>query len=112
MTNMPEAKLAREAELPYASVAMVTDFDSWRSEHDEVDITSIIKVLGENKNKAARLVLRLAKDFPREHPICPVGSDCALEYAVLTAPEHRDPDLMVKLDAVAGRIIAREATAI
>jgi len=112
MTNMPEAKLAREAELPYASVAMVTDFDSWRSEHDEVDITSIIKVLGENKNKAARLVLRLAKDFPREHPICPVGSDCALEYAVLTAPEHRDPDLMVKLDAVAGRIIAREAAAI
>jgi 5'-methylthioadenosine phosphorylase len=109
MTNMPEAKLAREAEISYATLAMVTDFDSWHHEHGEVDIASIITVLGENKDKAARLIARLARDFPREHPVCPAGSDTALDYAILTAPEHRDPALMARLDAVAGRILAREA---
>ena len=108
MTNMPEAKLAREAELSYATVAMVTDFDSWHHEHGEVDIASIIKVLGENKDKAARLISRFARDFPREHPVCPAGSDTALDFAILTAPEHRDPALMARLDAVAGRVISGE----
>ena len=108
MTNMPEAKLAREAELSYATVAMVTDFDSWHHEHGEVDIASIIKVLGENKDRAARLIARFARDFPREHPVCPAGSDTALDYAILTAPEHRDPAMMARLDAVAGRILSGE----
>ncbi len=108
MTNMPEAKLAREAELSYATVAMVTDFDSWHHEHGEVDIASTIKVLGENKDVAARLISRFARDFPREHPVCPAGSDTALDFAILTAPEHRDPALMARLDAVAGRILTGE----
>jgi 5'-methylthioadenosine phosphorylase len=109
MTNMPEAKLAREAEIPYATVAMVTDFDSWHHGHGEVDVASIIRVLGDNRDNATRLVARFARDFPREHPACPAGSDTALDYAILTSPEHRDPTLMAKLDAVAGRILASEA---
>jgi len=109
MTNMPEAKLAREAELCYATVAMVTDFDCWHPDHGEVDIASIIKVLGENRDRAARLISRFARDFPREHPECPAGSDTALEFAILTSPEHRDPALMARLDAVAGRVLGRES---
>ena len=108
MTNMPEAKLAREAELPYATVAMVTDYDSWHHEFGEVDISEILKVLGDNREKAARLVARFARDFPRQHPECPAGSETALDFAILTPPEHRDPDLMAKLDAVAGRVLAGE----
>ena len=107
MTNMPEAKLAREAELCYATVAMVTDYDSWHPDHGEVDITSIIKVLGDNAHNAQRLVARVAKDLPRQRPECPVGSDTALEYAIMTAPDHRDPVLVAKLDAVAGRVLNR-----
>ncbi|VAW16086.1 5'-methylthioadenosine phosphorylase [hydrothermal vent metagenome] len=105
MTNMPEAKLAREAEIPYATVAMVTDYDCWHHVHGEVDITEIIRILGENSQKAQQLVSRLAKDFPKEHPVCPAGSDTALEYAILTHPDFRDPALMAKLDAVAGRVL-------
>ena len=108
MTNMPEAKLAREAEIPYATVAMVTDYDSWHHEFGEVDISEILKVLGDNRDKAARLVARFARDFPREHPPCPAGSDTALDFAILTPPEHRDPQLMAKLDAVAARLLANE----
>jgi 5'-methylthioadenosine phosphorylase len=108
MTNMPEAKLAREAEICYATVAMVTDFDCWHPDHGEVDIASITKVLGENRDKAARLISRFARDFPRQHPECPAGSDTALEFAILTSPEHRDPALMARLDAVAGRVLGRE----
>ena len=107
MTNMPEAKLAREAELCYATVAMVTDYDSWHPDHGSVDITQIIRVLHENRDRAQGLVARLARTIPREHPPCPIGSDTALEYAVMTAPEMRDPDLVAKLDAVAGRILAK-----
>lgn len=107
MTNMPEAKLAREAEICYATVAMVTDYDSWHPDHGEVDITMIIKVLGENAHNAQRLVARVAKDMPRQHPACPVGSDTALEYAIMTAPDKRDPELVEKLDAVAGRVLNR-----
>src|SRR5512135_1322142 len=105
MTNMPEAKLAREAEICYATVAMVTDFDCWHPDHDAVTVQDIIRVLTANAEKAARLVGRLARDFPREHEPCPIGSDCALDNAIITAPEARDPALLKKLDAVAGRIL-------
>jgi 5'-methylthioadenosine phosphorylase len=105
MTNMPEAKLAREAELCYATVAMVTDYDCWHDEHAHVDVAAVIRVMTGNTEKVQRLVLRLAKDFPREHPKCPIGSDTALEVAIITAPEARDPSLLRKLDAVAGRVL-------
>jgi 5'-methylthioadenosine phosphorylase len=105
MTNMPEAKLAREAEICYATVAMVTDFDCWHPDHDAVTVQDIIKVLIANAEKGTRLVARLARDFPREHEPCPIGSDRALDNALITAPEARDPELLKKLDAVAGRIL-------
>ena len=105
MTNMPEAKLAREAEICYASVAMVTDFDCWHPDHDAVTVQDIIKVLTSNADKAKGLMARFARDFPREHEPCPVGSDRALDTALITAPEARDPELLKKLDAVAGRIL-------
>ena len=105
MTNMPEAKLAREAEICYATVAMVTDFDCWHPDHDAVTVQDIIKVLTANAEKAKRLVARLARDFPREHEPCPIGSDRALDSALITAPEARDPELIKKLDAVAGRVL-------
>jgi 5'-methylthioadenosine phosphorylase len=107
MTNMPEAKLAREAEICYATVAMVTDFDCWHPDHDAVTVQDIIKVLTANAEKAKRLVARLARDFPREHEPCPIGSDRALDTAIITAPEARDPALVRKLDAVAGRVLGR-----
>jgi len=107
MTNMPEAKLAREAEICYATVAMVTDFDCWHPDHDAVTVQDIIKILLANADKAKRLVARLARDFPREHEPCPIGSDRALDTAIITAPEARDPALLKKLDAVAGRVLGR-----
>jgi len=107
MTNMPEAKLAREAEICYATVAMVTDFDCWHPDHDAVTVQDIIKVLTANAEKARRLVTRLARDFPREHEPCPIGSDRALDSALITAAEARDPELIKKLDAVAGRVLRR-----
>jgi 5'-methylthioadenosine phosphorylase len=108
MTNMPEAKLAREAEICYATVAMVTDYDCWHPDHDAVTVQDIIKVLTANADKAKRLVARLAQDFPREHEPCPIGSDRALDTALITAPEARDKKLMKKLDAVAGRVLGRK----
>src|SRR6476646_454529 len=105
MTNMPEAKLAREAELCYATVAMVTDFDCWHPDHDAVTVQDIITVLTANAEKAKRLVARLARDFPRAHEPCPIGSDRALDTALITAPEARDPELLKKLEAVAGRVL-------
>jgi 5'-methylthioadenosine phosphorylase len=105
MTNMPEAKLAREAEICYATVAMVTDFDCWHPDHDAVTVQDIIKVLMANAEKAKLLVARLAKEFPRQHEPCPIGSDRALDTALITAPEARDPELLQKLDAVAGRVL-------
>jgi 5'-methylthioadenosine phosphorylase len=105
MTNMPEAKLAREAEICYATVAMVTDFDCWHPDHDAVTVQDIIRVLTSNADKAKALVARLARDFPREHEACPIGSDRALDTALITAPEARDPALLKKLDAVAGRVL-------
>ena len=105
MTNMPEAKLAREAEICYASVAMVTDFDCWHPVHDAVTVQDIIRVLNSNAEKARALVARFARDFPREHEPCPIGSDRALDTALITAPEARDLKLLRKLDAVAGRVL-------
>ncbi|MET7246187.1 S-methyl-5'-thioadenosine phosphorylase [Methylobacterium sp. EM32] len=106
MTNMPEAKLAREAEITYATIAMVTDFDCWHPEHGAVDVASVVAVARANASKAARLVSRLARDFPAEREPCPAGSDRALDGAIMTAPTHRDPALMAKLDAVCARVMA------
>ena len=105
MTNMPEAKLAREAEICYCTVAMVTDYDSWHEDHGTVDVAKVIEVLKANAGNAKALILRLAKDFPREHPPCPIGSDRALEFAIMTAKDYRDPNVLKKLDAVAGRVL-------
>lgn len=107
MTNMPEAKLAREAEICYATVSMVTDFDCWHPDHDAVTVQDVIKVLTGNAEKAKTLVARLAKDFPREHEPCPIGSDRTLDTAIITAPEFRDSALLKKLDAVAGRVLGK-----
>jgi 5'-methylthioadenosine phosphorylase len=107
MTNMPEAKLAREAEICYASVAMVTDFDCWHPDHDAVTVQDIVGVLMDNSARAQKLVARLAADFPRDHEPCPIGSDRALDSALITAPEARDPELIEKLDAVAGRVLIK-----
>ncbi len=105
MTNMPEAKLAREAELCYASVAMITDYDSWHPDHGTVDISNIIQVLAGNADKARGLVARLPGLLGSDRAPCPCGCDRALEFAVMTAPEKRDPVLTAKLDAVAGRVL-------
>ena len=106
MTNMPEAKLAREAELCYASVAMITDYDSWHPEHGSVEITDIIRTLGGNADKARGMVARLPALLGQERAPCPHGCDRALEHAILTAPAARDPAMVAKLSAVAGRVLA------
>ena len=107
MTNMPEAKLAREAELCYATVAMVTDYDCWHPNHDDVTVDQIIKVLLENADKARALVKHVAPKVIGDVK----GDDCscrtALEYAIITSPEARDPEMVVKLDAIAGRVLKR-----
>jgi len=105
MTNMPEAKLAREAEICYASVAMITDYDSWHPDHGAVDITDIIATLKGNGTKARDLVARLPALLGTTRTPCPHGCDRALEYAIMTGPDHRDPTLIAKLDAVAGRVL-------
>jgi 5'-methylthioadenosine phosphorylase len=106
MTNMPEAKLAREAELPYASVSMVTDYDCWHEEHEAVEVTNILEVMHANSSKAKVMIANLAralKSLPREaSPI-----DTCLDYALITSPQARDRVLMAKLDAVAGRVLGR-----
>ena len=109
MTNMPEAKLAREAELCYATIAMVTDFDAWHPTHDAVDVAQVVQTMKGNSALAKCFVLRLAADFPREHPPCPIGSDRALDFAIMTASEKRDANLVKKLDAVAGRVLGARA---
>ena len=105
MTNMPEARLAREAELCYASVAMVTDYDSWHPDHGEVDVTQIIATLLANADKGREMVARLPQLLGADRAPCGHGCDRALEHAILTAPEARDPALLAKLDAVAGRVL-------
>ena len=105
MTNMPEAKLAREAELCYAAVAMITDYDSWHPEHGEVEVTQIIATLMGNAEKARGLVARLPALLGAARPPCPAGCDRALEHAILTRPEARDAGMVRRLDAVAGRVL-------
>jgi 5'-methylthioadenosine phosphorylase len=104
MTAMPEAKLAREAEISYATIAMVTDFDCWHPDHDHVDVATVIKVAAANADRASRLLARLLQDFPAEHEACPIGSDRALDAALITQPGARDPALLQKLDAIMKRV--------
>ena len=105
MTNMPEAKLAREAELCYASVAMVTDYDCWHPGHDAVEVSQIIETLTGNADKARAMVARLPALLGGDRAPCPHGCDRALDTAILTAPAKRDPALLAKLDAIAGRVL-------
>lgn len=105
MTNMPEAKLAREAELCYATVAMVTDFDCWHPDHDHVTVEAIIKVLTENADRARSLVKAVAPQVQHDATACDCGCRSALQYALITAPEARDPAMIEKLSAVAGRML-------
>ena len=105
MTNMPEAKLAREAEICYASVAMVTDYDSWHPDHGEVDVSQIIATLTGNADRARAMVARLPALLGPDRAPCPHGCDRALDNAILTAPDRRDPGLLARLDAVAGRVL-------
>ncbi len=105
MTGMPEARLAREAELCYAAVAMITDYDSWHPDHGTVDISDIIATLGANADKGREMVRRLPTLLGAGRMPCPHGCDRALDYAILTAPEKRDPTLVARLDAVAGRVL-------
>jgi 5'-methylthioadenosine phosphorylase len=105
MTNMPEAKLAREAELCYASVAMITDYDSWHPGHGAVEITRIIDTLQGNAEAARAMVTGIAQALSAEKPCCEAGCDRALKHAVMTAPAQRDPQVVARLDAVAGRVL-------
>jgi len=105
MTNMPEAKLAREAEICYATVAMVTDYDCWHPDHDHVTVDAIVKVLLENADKARALVKHVAPQVHRDEKGRECGCRHALQYAIITAPEARDPDMLEKLSAVAGRLL-------
>ena len=104
MTAMPEAKLAREAELPYALVAMVTDYDCWHPDHDHVTVETVIKVLTGNAQNARKLVMAVAPRLGPERKPSP-GIDNVLDTAFITSPDKRDPKLFAKLDAVAGRVL-------
>jgi 5'-methylthioadenosine phosphorylase len=105
MTNMPEAKLAREAEICYATVAMVTDYDCWHPGHDAVDVADVIRVLTGNAARARALVARLPGLLGATRAPCPHGCDRALTTAIMTAPDKRDPALVAQLAAVAGRVL-------
>ena len=105
MTNMPEAKLAREAEMCYATVAMVTDFDCWHPDHDDVTVETIITVLMDNADKARALVREVVPMLAGRSETCHAGCHTALENALITAPDARDPALVEKLSAIAGRIL-------
>jgi 5'-methylthioadenosine phosphorylase len=105
MTNMPEAKLAREAELCYATVAMVTDFDCWHPDHDHVTVADVVQVMHANSANAKKLLAHVIPRAGADAAPCERGCDRALEHAILTAPDARDPAVVKKLDAVAGRIL-------
>jgi 5'-methylthioadenosine phosphorylase len=105
MTNMPEAKLAREAEICYATVAMVTDYDCWHPDHDHVTVDQVVKVLFSNADAARELVKQVVPVLGAARPVCPSGCDHALDNAIITAPDKRDPALLAKLDAVAARVL-------
>jgi 5'-methylthioadenosine phosphorylase len=106
MTNLPEAKLAREAEMCYATVAMVTDYDCWHPDHDSVTVEAIIRVLMDNADKGRALIKRLTPKLAGRAVSCRQGCHTALGTAIITAPEARDPELVAKLDAVAGRVLS------
>ncbi len=106
MTNMPEAKLAREAEICYATVAMVTDYDCWHPDHEHVTVESVIRILTENAEHGRSLVKEAAPRLADRDGPCDRGCHTALEYALITAPDRRDPAVMAKLDAVAGRVLS------
>ena len=105
MTNMPEAKLAREAEICYATVAMVTDYDCWHPQHDDVTVDAIIKVLLANAEKARTLVKKAAPRVKQDHAAAGCSCRSSLRHALITAPEARDPELARRLSAVAGRVL-------
>lgn len=105
MTGMPEAKLAREAELCYASIAMVTDYDCWHADHGAVDVSIVIQTLTANSSSAKSMISRLPALLPPEKTTCPHGCDHALDFALMTASDKRDASLLARLDAVAGRVL-------
>ncbi len=105
MTAMPEARLAREAELCSASVAMVTDYDCWHESHGAVDVAQVIAVLTQNAGTAKAMIAALPGVLGAGKPACPCGCDRALDHAIMTAPDQRDPGLLTRLDAVAGRVL-------
>ena len=105
MTNMPEAKLAREAEMCYATIAMVTDFDCWHPDHDHVTVDAIISVLFGNADKGRDLVMNVVPRLAGRNELCAQGCQTALDNAIITQPDVRDPEMVAKLDAVAGRVL-------
>ncbi|GAN60156.1 MULTISPECIES: S-methyl-5'-thioadenosine phosphorylase [Acetobacter] len=105
MTNMPEASLAREAEICYATVAMVTDYDCWHEEHDNVTVEGVVKTMQANSANAKALVKAVIPVLGQKRGLCEAGCDRALEHAIITAPEARDPALIAKLQTVAGRVL-------
>jgi 5'-methylthioadenosine phosphorylase len=105
MTNMPEAKLAREAEMCYASVAMVTDHDCWHPDHDAVTVDQVVKVLLGNADRAKNLIKAVAPHIGHRTEVCGKGCHTALDAAIITHPGKRDPEVLSKLDAVAGRVL-------
>ena len=107
MTAMPEAKLAREAELPYAIVSMITDYDCWHDDHDAVTVDAVVRVMHKNAENARKLIMRVAPKLGPQRQACPLGVETMLDNAVMTAPDKRDPALMAKLDAVAGRVLKK-----
>ncbi|MCY4048582.1 MAG: S-methyl-5'-thioadenosine phosphorylase [Hyphomicrobiales bacterium] len=106
MTNMPEAKLAREAEIPYATAAMVTDFDCWHAQHENVEVTPILEVLQANAERSKRLVRDVARRLGSERADDDEGLDTVLDRAIITPPELRDPELLKKLEAITARALA------
>ena len=104
MTNMPEAKLAREAEICYASLSMVTDFDCWHPDHDKVEVSDIIRVLTQNSSNAQSLIKELTINIPKERELCEYGCNTALDNAIITPSQHRDEALETKLDAILKRV--------
>ncbi len=106
MTNMPEAKLAREAELCYATVAMVTDYDCWRAGHEAVTVEEVVRVMHSNADRARALIKAVVPSIGKPRDLCPAGCDRALTHAIITAPAARDPALMARLDAVAARVLS------
>ena len=107
MTNMPEAKLAREAEMCYATVAMVTDYDCWHEDHDDVTVEAVIKTVHDNADKARAMIKSVIPSLSGRTEACDVGCHTALDFAIITPPDARDPDAAAKLDAVAHRVLGQ-----